>query len=476
MAPRVRAQEAEGLDKRLRTGDERARQEAVRELAALGTAEGWRLVLRSLDDAHPRVADEAQLRLGELADLAHLELVLGRDGLGSRRSEVAQRAAEAIGRMPVALDPSSVLRALQTDDRYLRRMLLWSIERASRAGRLTRSPAAELEQLRRRERDPALRASLLSALFACAPEPPLEPFRASLEDPASAVRAAAAACLPLLSTDAAREPLTRLAGDPSVAVRTRVVRVLAERADRDALVNLVDRLGIETEERLAWTIVESLQSLTGLRHGRDLRPWTELVEELPREWRAGERSTARELGRTSAAFAGLPVLSRRVVFLVDMSGSMWEQGKDGRTRKEAVDEEVRRLLSSLPEDTEFNLVPYTETPLPWRKQLARATPVNVSKAIEDFEALKIRGKGNFWDALLGALTDPRADSVMVLTDGAPTGGRRWNLELMRILLEEENRYRNVVLDAVLFDASKGLQRLWRELCASTGGRCQVAEL
>jgi hypothetical protein len=65
---------------------------------------------------------------------------------------------------------------------------------------------------------------------------------------------------------------------------------------------------------------------------------------------------------------------------------------------------------------------------------------------------------------------------MALTDGAPTGGRRWNLELMADLLPEQNRYRQVAFDVLLVDASSFLRRHWERLCTATGGRTVQVDL
>jgi hypothetical protein len=58
----------------------------------------------------------------------------------------------------------------------------------------------------------------------------------------------------------------------------------------------------------------------------------------------------------------------------------------------------------------------------------------------------------------------------MLSDGAPTGGDRWNLGLMRELMAEKNRFRRVALDAVLADASPKLKDDWRAMCDASGGR------
>jgi hypothetical protein len=155
---------------------------------------------------------------------------------------------------------------------------------------------------------------------------------------------------------------------------------------------------------------------------------------------------------------------------------VWEEGKKGKTKKQVIDEELTKALESLPDGTQFNLVPYTDDPIPWQKQLVAADKKNVAKAIDFFVSCRENGKGNFWDALSLALADPAVDSVVVLTDGAPTGGRRWNMELMKELFAERNRFRRVELDAILVSPREPLRKPWTEMCASSGGRVVEFEL
>src|SRR5262245_31903992 len=105
------AQDGAELSSRLASGDERVRQDAVIGLAALDTHEAWELVLGALADPEPRVADQAQLQLGKMSDARFVALLLGEGGLGSRRDDVVLRAAEALGRVEVELDPEPLLRA-----------------------------------------------------------------------------------------------------------------------------------------------------------------------------------------------------------------------------------------------------------------------------------------------------------------------------------------------------------------------------
>jgi len=172
----------------------------------------------------------------------------------------------------------------------------------------------------------------------------------------------------------------------------------------------------------------------------------------------------------------MSLISDRVCFLVDFSGSTWQTKVGERTRKEILDEKLRAALEALPSGTRFNVMPYTNDPIPWEKQLVASEKGSVRRALDFFERCHQSGRGNFYDAALLALEDPDVDTLVVLTDGVPTGGHRWNLELMVELLVERDRYRKVAFDSVLVDAPKSKQRLWAELARRTGGRSTATDL
>jgi len=285
--------------------------------------------------------------------------------------------------------------------------------------------------------------------------------------------AAARTAVEILEPSPALAFVEPMLADAQPSVRRVALEALAGLGTRDALAALVARLGVETEERLLLRLVEQLQRLSGRKHRRDPRPWNDWLGTLPADWRAGppRAESGTDPGeRTRVALAGLPIVSKRVTILVDLSGSIWNVRPDGRTRKQVIDAKLREALESLPRDTRFNLIPYTSEPIPWKERLAPATPAHVREAAAWFEARHESGSGNFWDAAMLALEDPEIDTLIVLFDGAPTGGTRHRLELIVPLFLERNEVRRVALDLVLVDASRKLQRLWGELAQGTGGK------
>ena len=75
-----------------------------------------------------------------------------------------------------------------------------------------------------------------------------------------------------------------------------------------------------------------------------------------------------------------------------------------------------------------------------------------------------------YDDLERQLADPEVDTILVVTDGAPTGGDCWDLGLLGELLEEECRWSSITVDVVLIDGSPGLHSRWREITSRTGGQ------
>ena len=182
-------------------------------------------------------------------------------------------------------------------------------------------------------------------------------------------------------------------------------------------------------------------------------------------------------GATRASgFAGLSILSDHVAFLFDFSGSMWTPMADGRIPKDIVDAKLRLALEALPESTEFNLIPFTNVPIPYAPEARTAKRAEVQKALEWFSKCREKGRGNFYDAARIAMVDPAIDTIVVLTDGVPTGGLHSEMDLIVALLAERARTRPIVIDSILVDSPPGTAKRWRELAERTGGRSIEVDL
>jgi hypothetical protein len=469
------------LEKRLRASDERERQSAVQELGKLGSKAALALVAGALKDPSARVADEAEIQLGQSDGVEVGALLMGKDGLLAADPWVAVHAAGAV--TSVASPPGPALLAgMGAKSEEARFVLCAGIERAAREGRL-REPSAALVKALEKTIQPAPKAGLLSAaalLALAALEPDRVPTWIADVDPRASpshLAALLALCAPA-RLGSAQDVLELGARHPDRVVRAQTVASLASEPDADRLALLAEMMATETNARLFWTIDAHLERLSGLAGGGKADFWKGWAAKLGPDWKpaTGDARRYAPAGDTEAPkLAGMPILSSRIAILVDFSGSIWKERADGVTRKQELDRELETALRALPESARFNVIPYTDVPIPWEKRLQPATPANVGKALAFFQGQKASGKGNVWDALQLALLDPDVDTLLVLTDGAPTGGRRWNLDLQRARYLEANRFRHVVLDAVLVDAKPFLVEKWEAWCAATGGRVHAID-
>lgn len=475
--------ELDAAAKKLKDSDEKLRREGVQELAKLATPQAWALVIDALRDPSARVGDEAQLALGTVSDAKVIDDLLGGKALGGGEALTRLRAAEALGRITSEVDALKLVQHLDEKDDEVRRTIVWTLERRARANRVSANvqpkAIAALDKLATKDRSDSVRAAALVALNVMDKVHGRELVEASLTDKDGTVRAGALHAARDLDGVHKLGLANRLAEDPDPSVRAETIDLYESVGSKTGVVKLVARLEKEPNLRLRWRIVGALQRLSGSDLELNVPYWKKWADGLPDTFAPatpGPKKAQAKPAEGTTVFMGLPVLTERVAILVDFSGSLWEKKSDGKTRKDLVDVELEKTLAKLTPQTKFNLIPYTNDPLPWEKALVPASKENVTRALAFFRKCNATGKGNVWDAIELALKDPEVDTVLVLTDGAPTGGKRWNLELMQSLLAEKNRFRHVAFDAVLVDAGKFLQGQWQALCEQNNGRMEAFQL
>ena len=450
-----------------------ARARGIRRLGELGTTAAWTCVRAALEDPEAQVADAAQRAMSQVEDDSVLAGWLGRGGLRDRDPWVRLRVAQVAGEVHLEVEARALIGALSPRGVELSRALCSSLEAQALAGRLvgtgSRTESA-LEGLLDRGRDPRLRADALAALVALDPGGGHRRLSLALAGGEPLLRAAA---LRLWRGPGVIGVAERHMTDADPRVRLAGLDRICEAQCR-AMAELLVRC-LETEPRLNLRrrAVASLRRASGLQHGEDPRPWRRWVSGLPVDW------SPRDVGwggqgapvqpHTRAGRVRLPLSSDRLCILVDMSGSLWADRGGGRTRKQLLDGALRDLLERMPRTASFNMIPYATRPAPWRAGLLGATARNVGHALASFERSHLTGKGDLWAALQLGLSDPGVDTVLVITDGAPTGGHRWDLVLLADLIERERRWSGAAVSTVLVDASERLERSWQGIAERTGG-------
>jgi hypothetical protein len=218
--------------------------------------------------------------------------------------------------------------------------------------------------------------------------------------------------------------LSRLASttcfDEHFAVRRAVVDALVKIQKReavDALISLLDRIGGEAKADAA----QHLTRVTGQIYGMDSGAWRKWWDQSGPAFnhpRVVEEDAASELageGR-NGYYYGLPLRAERLVFVLDISGSM--QG----VRIMAAKRELVKAIQGLPESVSFGVVVFSQTTNRWQHKLVQADKKMKRAAVEFVERQTPQSNTASYDALEAGLAYD-TEAIFFLSDGAPTSGQ-----------------------------------------------------
>ncbi len=276
----------------------------------------------------------------------------------------------------------------------------------------------------------------------------------------------------------------------------------------DALIELLHR--IEKEKGLLWVEVrKALTSLTGVDYKTAKEwegYWTIRKDELKA---APERpETARPTGsvdepRTSIdeekkkapKFFGQEVMSKKILFVIDRSGSM--QARDpamkkseggqltpvdpnhkkgpedpwggdtslppDRARIERVKKELQKCIAAMDPKTKFNVLYFSSTIAMWQKKLVYASSQSKKSAIKWVGGLGPMGATHTDDALKKAFKDQEFDTMFLLSDGQPfRNGQMVPVDPILEWVRNANRQRKVKIFTFGFEGVKSTQSVNRE--------------
>jgi HEAT repeat protein len=251
--------------------------------------------------------------------------------------------------------------------------------------------------------------------------------------------------------------------------------------DRDSIGAVVAQMQKE-DGRGLFEFADVLFRMTGQLFDTQVTSWKAWWEgagkELPLvtaeelEKKKAERERKRLSQTTRAQFFGVKIESHDVVFVVDVSGSMAEQlvstqleGKPA-TRMEVVKRELVKCLEGLDASALFNLVTFNASVMHWKEGVVALDEKTRKEAVAYVEHLGSRGGTNLYDALELAFSDPRVDTIFLLTDGEPTSGNVVDLQFIREHVARWNQTRHVKLNCIGVGADFPLLE-W--LAADAGG-------
>lgn len=255
----------------------------------------------------------------------------------------------------------------------------------------------------------------------------------------------------------------------------------------DALIELLAK--VESQRGLLW--VEVRKALTALTSAdyESAQKWEEYWRVRKDELKAnpGSPETAgpsppgdvrtglNEELKKAPKFFGREILSKRFCFVIDVSGSMAEmdtysggggEGGGGGKPVEAmrikmVKDQLIKLIAALDPKTKFNIIAFSLSVSTWQKQqLVSATSKNKKAAIEFVKKFNPFGTTHTDAGLKEAFANKEADTIVLLTDGAPTHSGRYDdsTNLISSIFEfvrNANRSRKVTIDTFGFESVVG---------------------
>ncbi len=289
--------------------------------------------------------------------------------------------------------------------------------------------------------------------------------------------------------------------DESWQVRSRAVAALATLRVREGIPMLIDRLS-SVEGREFTDCGEALTSLTGMDfHGNvELwrRWWADNEEgfEVPELEEEMDASVAAEesLGMT---FFGIRTDSRRVMFVLDLSGSMnfamiprdnpnddpkkpFDMPQDDEfSRLDVAKTELLRALGGLDEGSVFNIVMYASDVWTWKDDLVEMEEDTRPKISAFLDGLEAVGATNLYSALEVALelsgahadekwAEPEIDTIFVLSDGRPSVGLSTDADEILALVKERNEAAGITIHTIGLSGAQDAYLL-RSLAEQNGG-------
>ena len=342
------------------------------------------------------------------------------------------------------------------------------------------------------------------------------------------LKIAALDALALLKQESAGSAVVAALNERQWRVKAAAIKALSTVRTKAALEPLVKIIAGD-EGRLVEDAAKTLKELSGRDFGRDFQTWQvwydreakdpkyklPTVDELARiEARKAERPKAGETGvvveRKGAEFLGVETKSKKIMFIIDTSGSMEDlivdkdryrnQHYPGFRKIDIVKEELARTIQTLPATTDFAIVTFATKVKPWKKgQLIQANPINKAAAIEFARGLEPigghskedlasaglgsaaalgEGQTNTFGALIFGLGTPQrgvvekgagseVDTVFFLSDGKPTTGDLVDTDEVLAAVKDANSQKKLILHVLAIgDFEKGFMK---RLAEENGG-------
>lgn len=434
------------------------RSDAIADVAKYKNLQMAEALVPMLADKVPGVAYEAIKALGAVNDAAAIKYLLG-DPL--KRFKLAIVEVFGLIRDPSTVD--ALIDALKDGNADVVSMACWALSRIGDAKAV--EPVVKLWD----KKDWRVRCAALEALRELSIAEAKKLFDAAVKDKAYQLRMTAAWVAPAVLESASETALKELINDDDWRVRVAAIEGCLELRSRDCVAMIIERFAKE-DGRLRVDCLNALTELTGKNLGLDPKAWADWWAPAKDKFEAQPKPAKRERGAAkgaggTAAFFEVPILSTRVAFILDLSGSMRDEyvdengKKTGKTKLAVAQAEMNKTIAGFPDEVQFNIFllgcaddgTWDVNTKRWKKGLTKASKKDKGDAAGFVNKQEAKGWTNIFDALILAFEDPAVDTIYLLSDGGASRGAYTRVEGILDKMGKENKYRKIHVHTIHFD-------------------------
>lgn len=174
-------------------------------------------------------------------------------------------------------------------------------------------------------------------------------------------------------------------------------------------------------------------------------------------------------------YYGIDIRAKRLMFIIDHSGSM-KNYWNGYTRLQRAKNELVQAIRELPHDAEFGIVFYHTNVNEWRDELQVASEENKREAIQFVGRLGYGKNTNTYGALRKSLHfDESLEAVFLLTDGRPTCGDIVATPAIVSDILHRNRFRHLQFNTIGIAVGGPTEAFLKTLAVESNGEFRHAD-
>lgn len=258
----------------------------------------------------------------------------------------------------------------------------------------------------------------------------------------------------------------------SYGFRFNLIRSLAQMEHPDA-VEFLDNLKTRIDGQLRHEIDKLLAEVTEDHFQGDAERFAEWEQtrqsKVVLKQVGFEPESLQRIKLGQSQYYGIDIHAKRMMFIIDHSGSMKEYW-GGMSRLQRAKSELVRVVRELPPDAEFAILFFETTVRAWRNELVRATDENKREAIAFVGRLGFGHRTNTYGALRKSLEfDDKLEAVYLLTDGLPTTGEIVAQQAIVTDILHRNRFRHLNFNTIGIAVGGSTAEFLRTLAEQSAG-------